>query len=180
MTARAILVHHIAGRTRFRIPDKRGDTAYLAGVSEQLRHCPGVTSVTSSATTGSVLVVHETADADVLLAYARTLDLFEVLERPAAAVEKNRAPAEIVNDSLQRVDDWVRAETGLRTDLRSLALTGLIGAAVWQMLRGQLLPAAGTLIWYALSVAAEGRQRSSGIERATPNADHEEVDSPAV
>jgi hypothetical protein len=179
MTPVATLEHQISGRTRFRVPEKRGDGGYFAHVSEQLGQCPGVTAVTTSVVTGSVLVVHEAADADVLIAYARTFDLFELPEQPSVSITTGRAPADIVNNGLRQIDDWVRAETGQGTDLRSLALTGLIAAAVWQMLRGQLLPAAGTLIWYALSVASEGRQRSGRDPQPTPDADQEDVDSPA-
>ena len=176
MKPRAAIVHQVAGRTRFRIPERRSDPGYFAHVSEQLGQCPGVESVMTNAITGSVLVVHETDEPDVLIAYARTFELFDTLDGPASALERSRPPADIINVGLRHMDAWVRAETKQSTDLRSVALTGLIAAAVWQMLRGQLFPAAGTLLWYALSVASE--RRSSGGEQVTPDADYEGVDSP--
>jgi hypothetical protein len=178
MIPAATLVHHIPGRTRFRVASKQGDGSYFAGVGEQLQQCPGVTSVNTNAATGSVLILHEAAEPDVLIAYARTFEVFELPDQSAPAMAGSRPPAAIVSDGLRQMDDWIRAETGYGTDLRSVALTGLIGAAVWQMLRGHLLPAAGTLMWYALSIVSEGRQHSPG-ERTRQASRFEEVDSPA-
>jgi hypothetical protein len=97
----------------------------------------------------------------VLVAYARTFDLFELPDSPPGA-DTSRAPAVILSHGLERLDQWVRTETGRTTDLRSVALTALIGAALWQMIRGQVLPAAATLIWYALAVAARDRREAGG------------------
>jgi hypothetical protein len=177
MTPDGVLVHHITGRTRFRILEKRGDSAYFANVTEQLGQCPGVSSVIASDVTGSVLVLHEAPDPDVLIAYARTFELFDMPAATVPAVDAMRPPAELINNSLGQLDQWIRAETGRGADLRSLVLTGLIGAAVWQTLRGQVLPAAATLIWYTLSVATNDRRRPAGQETDTARADHERVDS---
>jgi hypothetical protein len=134
--------------------------------------------VSTNAATGSVLIVHDAAEPDVLIAYSRTFELFELPDQSARAIVTSRAPADILSERLGQMDDWIRVETGRGTDLRSLALTGLIGAAVWQMLRGQLLPAAGTLIWYALSIVSESREQFNG-ERTRQVRRYKEIDSPA-
>jgi hypothetical protein len=177
MTPGGVLVHHLAGRTRFRVPKKRGDAGYFANVTEQLGQCPGVTSVTGSEVTGSVLVLHDAPEPDVLVAYARTFELFDV-DAAVPAVDAVRSPAELITHSLGQLDRWIRAETGRGTDLRSLMLTGLVGAAVWQALRGSVLPAAGTLIWYALTVATKDSPRSGAQAGAEARDDHARVDAP--
>jgi hypothetical protein len=177
MTPGGVLVHHVAGRTRFRVLEKRGDSGYFTNVTEQLGQCPGVSSVIASEVTGGVLVLHEDPEPDVLVAYARTFELFDVPADTVPAIDAGRPPAELINHGLGQLDQWIRAETGRGTDLRSLVLTGLVGAAVWQTLRGQLLPAAGTLIWYALSVATNERRRPGGQGKDTAGADYERIDS---
>jgi hypothetical protein len=170
----------MAGRTRFRVAARRGDRQYFASLREHLIQCPGVLSVTTSELTGSVLVDHDAADPDVLVAYARTFELFDVPESRAGGADRLRSPTDILTDRARRLDQWVRTETAGATDLRSVALTALIGAAVWQVLRGPVLPAAATLIWYAMAVAA-GDQRQPGGGRQTPtagSAHQEEIDSP--
>jgi hypothetical protein len=176
----ATIAHHIAGRTRFRIVDARGDRAYFARLLEQMGQCPGALSVTTNATTGSVLIVHEAADPDVLIAYARTFELFDVQEESPGAIDSVRPPAVILTSRIDRMDRWVRAETQQATDLRSVAMMGLVGAALWQLLRGQVFPAATTLVWYALTVASgHGPIRPARQDQVSGTEPSETLDSPA-
>jgi Heavy metal associated domain 2 len=161
MTPRATLAHHIDGRTRFRIPDKRGDREYFARVIEKLEQCPGVVSVTANDMTASVLIIHEANDVDVLTSYARTFELFDSADADTKRRMMTRPPGEILGHRFGQLDGWVRAQTGRTTDLRSLALTGLLGTALWQMLRGRILPEAVTLLWYAFAVVANGQRHSA-------------------
>jgi hypothetical protein len=48
-------------------------------------------------------------------------------------------------------------------DGKEAALLGLLLAGAYQIVRGNLWPAAGTLVWYAFSLLPEGR---SNDERA--------------
>jgi hypothetical protein len=153
MTA-ATLVHHIAGRTRFRVVGRREDGPYFARLKEQLAQCPGVLSVATSQLTGSVLVHHNASDANVLIVYARTMELFDIEAGATRAGDTSRLPATILTASIGQLDRWVRSESRPATDVRSLAVTGLVGAAVWQLLRGRIFPPATTLIAYALGVAS--------------------------
>jgi hypothetical protein len=121
-----------------------------------------------------MLVLHEAADPDVLVAYARTFELFEIPDSGAGSPGRPRSPAEIITERVRHADQWVRIASADGTDLRSVALIGLIGAAGWQVLRGQVLPAATTLIWYALAVAAADR-RTGGGGRENPAADRQEA-----
>jgi hypothetical protein len=161
MTA-ATLVHHISGRTRFRVVGRREDGPYFARLKEQLAQCPGVISVATSQLTGSVLVHHNASNADVLIAYARTMELFDIEAGAARAADTSRVPATILTGSIGQLDRWVRSESRPATDLRSLAVTGLVGAAVWQLLRGRIFPPATTLIAYALGVASTSLPVAAG------------------
>ncbi len=57
--------------------------------------------------------------------------------------------------------------------LGSVAVMGLLAGAVWQATRGQVLPAATTLVWYALALAPprarqlleSGEEKRSARER---------------
>jgi hypothetical protein len=141
-----------------------------------LSQCPGVLSVVVNEVSGSVLIAHEAAEPDILVAYARTFDVFEVAE-PTPAATSTRPPGEILTHRLRDMDAWVRAQTSEATDLRSVALAGLAGAAIWQLLRGQAFPAAATLIWYAVAVAGRGRTDGSREQEASERAHDDGVDS---
>src|SRR5918992_4993524 len=73
----AYVGHSVPGRLRIKIPSKRNDTEYFAGIRRELSNCPGVTAVDVSALTASVLVLHA-ADAEAIGDYAQQHGLFQV------------------------------------------------------------------------------------------------------
>lgn len=156
MLPAAALVHQVPGRVRVRVEECRRDAAYFARVAEQLRQCPSVLDVTATPATGSILILHEGTDLDVIVGYARALDLFE-LAPPAGRAAEDPLPDQIIRERLHHVDRWIRRESDDHADLRSLALIGLLAGAVWQVVRGQVLPAGATLLWYALALTREPR-----------------------
>jgi hypothetical protein len=149
---------------RIRIHERRRDDAYFAHVADQLRQCPGVRDVIVTPLTGSVLVLHEATDTTVIGDYARALDLFEVAAPSPTGVSHEPLPDELIRTGLGRVDTWMRRESGDGADLRSMALIGLLGAAVWQFARGEMLPAGATLLWYALTLTRERQGVGRGFE----------------
>jgi len=64
-------VHVVDGRLRVKVPDLKGAPAVACVMESGLRALPGVESVTASAVTGSVVVVHDpevTEPAEILAA----------------------------------------------------------------------------------------------------------------
>jgi hypothetical protein len=147
----AYAVHRLASRARLRVPDLSGDHERCGFVVEALSHCPQVVAVRANPVTASVVLEHDDNALDRIAAYARDLDLFDLEPQPPGASAK--APGVVLEDALSRVDAWVRAETGGRSTLGSVAVMALLAGAMWQVTRGQVLPAAATLVWYALALA---------------------------
>jgi hypothetical protein len=101
-----------------------------------------------NAATGGVLM--ETVHALTLgeaLDYAEQNGLFRV--GTAAAGLRARAA-----QSLGRVDEKIRTMSGGELDLAGLAFVSLAGAALVQILRGEVLAPAATLLWYAAGTLA--------------------------
>lgn len=173
MPPSAHIAHRMPGRLRLRVAERRGDEAWFRGAVAQLRECPTVSDVSASPVTGSLLVRHDGPDIDVIQSYARALELFEVAQDPAPPAAHTAAPDSLIRGRLVDADRWVRRESANGTDLRSLALVGLLGASVWQALRGQVLPAAGTLLWYALTLSgtrSDGARDLEGDRAVEPHA----------
>jgi Heavy metal associated domain 2 len=147
----AYVVHRLASRTRLRMPDLSGDHERCDFVVEALSHCPEVVAVRANPVTASIVLEHDDVALDRIAAYARDLDLFDLEPQPPGAPAK--APGVFMEHALARADAWVRAETGGRSTLGSVAVMALLAGAVWQATRGQVLPAATTLAWYALALA---------------------------
>ncbi len=166
MLPAAIVVHRMPGRVRVRVDDHRRDEAYFARVVKQLRECPTVVDVAATPVTGSILIQHEGTDTDTIRSHARAFDLFEMMTPSDRIDAAGPPPDRVVRAGLFRVDQWMRREGGNGAQLRSVALVGLLGAAVWQALRGHVLPASATLVWYALLLSG----------RSGPKGGHPELD----
>jgi hypothetical protein len=131
----AFLAHASGGRTRLRVPSRRGDTDYFTACAARLAEFDGVLAVTPRALTASLLVEHD-GDFGAIAARARAAGLF-ALEPASGEPELARGPA-------------------------VPGLAGVLGAlAVVQLLRQRVLPPAITLLWYAASVAGRGHLPSA-------------------
>lgn len=147
-------MHTIAGRSRLRVPSRKGDAGYFAHVGRALGAEPGVAEVTTNALTGSILVVHR-GPADALWQAAASAQLFQVV--PAS----DTAPVvtDLASKGVNRLEQRLNVLTHGRFDLYELIFTGLIGAAIVQMLRGQLLGPASALLSYAAAILVASRAR---------------------
>jgi hypothetical protein len=159
MLPAAAIVHRAPGRVRLRIEERRRDDAYFAHVAQQLRQCPSVVEVIVTPLTGSVLVRHEGTDIEVIAGYGKAFELFEVGVPARHPDHAEPLPDQVIRERLDRIDRWMRRESGDHADARSMALLGLLAAAVWQLARGNVLPAGGTLLWYALALTRQGQPR---------------------
>jgi Heavy metal associated domain 2 len=172
MRPQAFALHRLPRRTRLQIPVLRNDAERLHSVGEALSRCPGVNSVRTNQRTGSVLVEHGDGDLDVIVLYAQESDLFDLnLEGPRGP---EASPVAVVERGFARLDSWIRSETGDRSTLGSVTFIALLLAAAWQVARGQALPAAATLAWYALALAPERARAllSTLPEAAAQNAEN--------
>lgn len=146
--ALAEIAHCMQGRTRLRIAVRRGDTAFFDALAAGLAAHPGITAVTVTALTGSVLVRH-CADFEEIAAVAEKAGLF----RLAGAASPQIPPAPVEAPRL-----------GIDPKLAIAALLGAI--ALWQLGHGKVLPPALTLLWYATRLAGLGASPGSLDESA--------------
>jgi copper chaperone CopZ len=141
----------MAGRTRVHIPERRTDTDYFARVTKELPAIDGVEGVEVNPATGSVLI-HHGDDFVSVIRKASELELFDVM-----APHQNGHSDELLTSSLAEklttADRGLREATQGRFDLNSVTILGLVGAGAFQILRGSVLPAGATLLWYAFGIA---------------------------
>ena len=121
------MAHASGGRTRVRVPSRRGDAEFFAACAARLAEFDGVLAVTPRALTASLLVEHDG-------------DFGGIAERARAAGLFALEPA--------------NEEEGLASGPAIPGLAGVLGAlAVVQLFRQRVLPPAITLLWYAAAVA---------------------------
>ena len=156
MSVAAHVVHATTGRARLRLPSARGDARFFARVKDELRRFGGVEDVHVNARTGSVLVRHS-GKFDAIARHAHERDLFDIEERRAAEVDIPPSPAvaratEHVRDALVHADDTIRRRTKGAVDLRIVTFAALLGGSAYQLVRGNFLPAGGTMLAQAMSL----------------------------
>lgn len=157
MKARAYVVHRLPGRVRFKIPARRANRPFLAELERRLRRLPAVTGVATNPVTGSVLVTHEGALADLTeAAFGSEIgELVEMaLEAPPVA-RRLKAEALAIDRSLQEVTDG-------EVDLATLASLGLLAMAAILLLRGRQPAAAVSLGWYATELLRRSADAAAG------------------
>lgn len=143
MAVKAYAVHHLKGRTRFRVPARRGNAAFFKEIAERLEQCAGVKGVGTNPVTGSVLVHHD-GDIEGLVFQALGCGLTELVE-----LELSSPPvARRIRADIIAVDRGIRRHTSGELDLGTLAAFGLVVIGGMQLLRGQTTLAV-SMVWYA-------------------------------
>jgi hypothetical protein len=158
----ASLVHDVPGRLRLRVEEKVGNCAYFELAVRALSGCPSVRHVTGSPLTGSLLIVHA-GQPSAIAAFARDQALFDLLpaRRPQTFTH--------IQHEVQKLDATLRGVSKERWGVPGLTFYGLIGAGVWQLARGRVLPPTVTLLFQALNVfklALEAEEKARTQERS--------------
>jgi hypothetical protein len=149
----AAISHSAYGRTRFRVPSKRGEHAFFAKVAERLQRVEGIEGVEVNSATGSILVNHR-LPLEGLLEQGRRRSLFRVDDGPSPHLgDQLRHRFGLLNGGISRLTEG-------RLDLEDLALIVLIAVGVRQLLAGQFAAPALTAFFYAATLLTAEKGRS--------------------
>lgn len=154
----ATVAHETEGRTRLRIPDKRGDRAYFEAARQALATCPGVLRVSGSPLTGSLLILHS-GSLEPISDYARNRELFRLVPAPPPETFTS------IGDQMRQLEEKLRSRTEQRWGVAGVTFYGLVGASVWQAIQGRILPPTVTLLFQAVNLfkqAAEAEAKAGG------------------
>lgn len=150
MTARAVIVHRIAGRARLRVPDRRGDAAYFADLAARLGSFEQVSCAEANPMTGSVTLRFD-GSLDEVLRQAQVQGLLAVGGEPAASGRaasgaRWMAPSAL---ALPRMGAQVNLVSG--RDINGMFMLGsmLLGVGLIQTFRGRWFPPAFSVFWCA-------------------------------
>lgn len=135
----AELVHRSPHRARLRVHLEEDGKEQFERVARELTQLPAVRVIRATARTGSLLIEHE-GELDPVLAQARQWLEIE-LGKPHAPMRRLRRALEGVNE-----------KTYESAHLSSLAFFALLGASLYQAVRGDFLPAGLPLLGYAMRV----------------------------
>ncbi len=151
------IAHRIGDRVRVRIPERKGDVAYFMRVERDLAACERVMYVEANPLTASILLRYTGANDD-LRRDAINLGLFAIEEIPPSVNPVLTATSERID----QLDRFLQRSSNGSFDLLEVAFVGLIGTSIIQVLRGQALGPATTLLAHALTILALYRSRRIG------------------
>ena len=164
MSPQAQIVHQLRGRLRLKILDKRRDPDYFAALQTRLEKLPGVSEVRVNLFTGSVVLLHPEQPSSELRTQLEQLGLFEIIDTPQAG-ESALKP---LLAGTGRLDQALWEGSTGSIDLRTLAVTGLLGLAAYQIYRGNFLGPAVPLLLSAYDLA----QQITSTTPDTPSGGH--------
>jgi len=145
---RLCIAHQIEGRTRLRALERPVDGAAFAEFAERLAACPGVDALDARHTTGSLVIEHPGMDA---------LELNGCVAQAGGVIETATAvapadPLQPVRNGTRRVDTALSQLTAGGLDARTLTFMVVFGMAVVQIMRGQVMVPAVSLLFYAFDL----------------------------
>lgn len=151
----AFIKHQMPGRVRLKIPQKRGDINYFNRLEELFSHFFGINELKLNPSTASIVINHET---DVpfqdIVEFAKTKNLFNLVEEAEDhdEVVPNMYIKALTLTGFNRFDKALLAYSKGRLDARSFVFLSLIGLAIHQAARGNVMAPAATLLWYAVQL----------------------------
>ena len=151
----ATITHTSPGRTRVKIPSKKGDHGFFSKVAERFSVCDGVREAHSNALTATVLLLHH-SEPKKLSYFAEENNLFNIRNIPGNPVPLTR----ILKKGFDGLNKSARIFSKGQLDLSGLAVASLVGLSVFQIFRGNFkAPAWHAALWYAYNI---GRTAEKG------------------
>jgi hypothetical protein len=160
MLPEAYVTHNIVGRTRISIPSQKGNSVFFEKVRQTLSEKKELKQVKANATTGTLLLEHE-GDFKTLEKMGEKETLFQlsplVTHREVSARKRISRPLHIplseqISQFIDALDGRIEKKTDGTVDITTLMFTLLGAAGIYQVSKGNILPAGFTLITYALNL----------------------------
>ena len=144
----AYVSHKTRSRIRLKVPSKRKDHAFFASLVEKMSSVEGVSAVETYPLTGSLLLLHS-SDPDRVIETASVVGRLRFDRNVGTRTNLHRR----VTETFEGIDVALRDVTANELDVGGLAVLTLLGAGIYQILKGNLTAvpwyAAG---WYALNI----------------------------
>lgn len=152
MDLNAYLVHSSPGRMRIRIPSMRNNLEFFEHAADTLQTLSGVTSTRMNPRSASILVLHDGITPDVLKNLASETGLFEL--------QLENIENSLINiNTIKEISGQALGVGG--TFSRSMFFYLLMGLAIRQAMKGQIMAPAISLFWYAFEILDHTRNNKS-------------------
>ncbi len=163
MTATAFICHAIPGRMRLKIPSKKGDQLYFEQLVERLADLETIDGIKARALTGSLVIAYSGDIHKTLQKKGIEEGWFELKKSTADARETmDKSLFSLPHTVFENVNSELRVMSYGLVDLPHLALFTLLLLALRQLLRGQIVGPALSLLWSAFQLVYLFRTKHNG------------------
>ena len=154
----AYVSHLSSGRLRVKIPSKKGNVVFFSSLKDQLSSLPGVENIEVNPVTGSILLIHS-LDSESVADFLKAQQLLKV--RPGKDFNFHQEVTRVFNAADRQVTGFI----GGGINLGALAFLGLVGAGVYQILRGNFAAIPWySAFWYGLSIFLKSKSGGNGVD----------------
>jgi hypothetical protein len=159
MLPEAYVSHYTTNRMRIKIPARKGSESFFQAIAQSISKLPAIDSVEVNPVTASVLMFHH-SDAQSLYQMIRQQRIVSLQEAPS----KFTTLRQDMTKGLKTVNNQIAGFTGGKVDLWDVAGFSLIGAGIYQLLKGNFMaPAWYTAFWYAFGILSKAQSGDNTI-----------------
>jgi hypothetical protein len=144
----AHVAHQIQGRVRIKVPSRQGDTEYFSVVHESLLSYPSLEEIRVNPMAGSIIINHREPSLEALKQFVHEKQLFILVEEH----DKTEVLLQRASSGLESFDSGIKKMSGGELDLSSVLFIILMGLAIRQLLIGNTVGPASTILWQALGL----------------------------
>ncbi len=152
---RFAIAHQTEGRTRLRALERPVEPAELLVLADGVGDLPGVDAVDCRTTTGSLVIEHPEHPWEEIEDQLAQFDVVVVASADMGdGYVDGLAP---VRATIGHVDGLMTRLTAGGVDMRTLSFVLMLGLALRQMMRGQVMVPAISFLWYASEILLKSR-----------------------
>lgn len=161
------VAHQTEGRTRLRATVRPVDAEEFIEFADRLSGARGVDALDCRVRTGSIIVEHPEIDGEGLVdEIVRLGGILEPVDDDPMTGSDGLSP---VRTTLGSVDGFLGQLTSGGVDLRTISFVLMLGLAMRQIMRGNVMVPAMSFLWYASEIlmkqtSAEGKSREGGLD----------------
>lgn len=145
----AYVTHAVPGRTRIKIPAKRGNGLFFAQLESGLQKCPEIASIQVNHRAGSALITYAAGgNLAAVGRYARQHQLFRLENDPPPL----KSVGEILAGQMAEINRLIGTGSRGHIDLQTLFFFLFLVLGMQQAWRGQIMQPAIPLLWRALGI----------------------------
>lgn len=161
------VAHQTEGRTRLRATVRPVDVDELIAFADRLSGARGVDALDCRGRTGSIIIDHPEIDGDGLV--AEIVRLGGILEPDEGGPTARRDGLTPVRTTLGSVDGLRGQLTAGGIDLRTIGFVLMLGLAMRQISRGNIMVPAMSFLWWAFELLMESAPAAGGEIAGDPD-----------